>query len=120
MASEDLMSDRAVIANGASLSGEVDLRGLRLLGVIIPSAWTAADLSFQVGDASGGTFGEAFLDAGNGTGAALALDAAANQASLFNTARLISNCFIKVRSGPVGVPVNQGAARTITILTEPL
>jgi len=42
------MATNAVILNGASLSGEVDLRGSRLVGAIFPAAWTAANLSFQV------------------------------------------------------------------------
>lgn len=38
---------RAVIANGASVGGEVDLREFAGGLVRIPSAWTAADLTFQ-------------------------------------------------------------------------
>jgi hypothetical protein len=112
------MSTRAIILNGASLSGEVDLRKQRLIGVQFPAAWTAADLSFQVADVSGGTFGETFIDPGTGVGAALLLDAAASQVSFFNTTRLIGNCFVKVRSGPSGAPVNQGGDRALILLTE--
>jgi hypothetical protein len=114
------MSARAKILNGASLSGEIDLRNQRLLGIIYPAVWTAADLSLQVGDVSGGTFGEVFTDPGSGVGTALALDGAAGQATFLSTAIIIGNCFIKIRSGPSGVPVNQGGDRDIIILTIPI
>lgn len=111
---------QAKIANGAALSGEIDLRHQKLIAIQFPAAWTAADLSFQAAVESSGTFGEAFIDPGTGVGAALLLDAAASQVSFFNQANMLRNCFIKIRSGPVGAPVNQGAERILTLITEPI
>lgn len=111
---------RAKILNGQSLTGEIDLRGYRLTGVIFPAAWTAADLSMQMASAPGGTYGEVFLDVGNGTGAAIAIDAAASQVTLLNASVFIGDCVIKLRSGPSGVPVNQGADRDIILLLATL
>lgn len=105
------------IASGQSLSGVVDLRGKAFRGVMYPSAWTAADLSIQISP-DGTTFGEAFTDPGTGTGTAMALDAAASQVSYLTSPAAIADCFIKLRSGPSGVPVNQGADRDIFVLTS--
>lgn len=111
----------ATIANGAALSDELDLRNWRITAIQYPAAWTAADLSVQaapeVGDVAG-TYGEVFLDPGTGTGAALAIDAAASQLTVLTGQHSIGGCFVKLRSGPSGAPVNQGAARTIFVYVE--
>lgn len=112
-----------VIANGAALSGEIDLRSFRLLGVILPAAWTAADLSFQAAakpTAEGGVYGEVFIDPGTGVGAALLLDAAASQVTFLDNEAIVGGCMLKVRSGPSGGPVNQAAARTLTLILQTL
>lgn len=111
---------RAKILNGQSLSGEIDLRGYRLTAIQFPSAWTAADLSVQASAAPGGTYGEVFVDTGNGTGAALAVDAAASQVTFLNAQTFVGDCCIKLRSGPVGVPVNQGADRDLILILSTL
>ncbi len=38
----------ATIPSGQSLSAEVDLGANSLVGIAMPAAWTAADLTFQV------------------------------------------------------------------------
>ncbi len=121
------MSVQAIIPNGQALTGDIDLRGQRLIGVIFSAAWTAAALSFQVADTTAsaagavpGTYGEAFGDPGSGTATALAMGAAAGQVTMFTQGnRIIENCFCKIRSGTSGTPVNQGGARTLTLLTIP-
>ena len=46
----------ATIANGQSLSGEVDLEGYAVAAISMPATWTAADITFAVATATGGTF----------------------------------------------------------------
>lgn len=41
------------IANGAAVSTAFDLSGWNIIGVITPSAWTAADISFEVEEPDG-------------------------------------------------------------------
>lgn len=111
------------LASGQSLSGELDLRTWRLVGVVLPSAWTAADLTFQASvkaTAEGGNYGEVFLDPGTGTGVALQLDAAASQATFLSVAASVGGTFIKVRSGTSGAPVVQAADRVITLILAPM
>lgn len=112
----------AKIASGASLSGEIDLRGHVLVAVQIPATWTAADLSFQAAEkptAEGGFYGEVFEGDAVGGGAALSVDAAASQYTLLNFAGQPANCMLKVRSGPSGVPVNQAGDRDIILYVQP-
>lgn len=112
------MPTKAVIANGAAISGPIDLRGNILTAIQISALWTAADLSIAICDTETGTYGEVFLDPGTGTGTAGAYDAAAGQVVMIG--QMIANCFIKIRSGPSGAPVNQGAARELTLYTVPI
>ena len=105
----------ATIANNGSLSGVCDLTTMRSIGIIMPAAWTAADLTFQVCDTAGGTFVNLYDS--NGTEVDIA--AAASKAYTLSAAmtRLIAPWrYIKVRSGTSGTPVNQGAQRLITIV----
>lgn len=52
-------STHVKIASGQTVSGEVDLRGVRLLAISTPAALTGATLSFQAAEmptAAGGTY----------------------------------------------------------------
>lgn len=112
------MATRALIANGTAISGPIDLRGNILTAIQYPAAWTAADLSIQISDTELGTYAEVFTDPGTGVGTVGAWDAAANQVTIIQ--QMIANCWIKIRSGPSGVPVNQGADRTLILHTVPI
>lgn len=104
------------IANGASLSGEVDLEGFALVGIIMPAAWTAAVLTFAAASGSGGTFNPVYDDAGVEVSAQAA---AARSIGVDSAAvALASFRFLKVRSGTSGAAVNQDADRTITLVLK--
>jgi hypothetical protein len=105
------------IAIDASLSDEADLEGYTLVGIHMPAAWTAAGLSFQVATISGGTFCDAYDDAGT----EVTVSAAASRYIGLTSADalcLSAARFLKVRSGTTGTPVNQAAARTITLVLK--
>jgi len=95
------------IANGASLSDPIDLTGLVLVGLQMPSAWTAAAITFQA-SADGTTYAD-FYSAGS----ELSLTVSASQFIRLDSSIMLSARWWKVRSGTSGTPVNQGAARTI-------
>ena len=102
------------IANGASLSGVIDLEGFVLMGIQMPSAWTAANLTFEASSARAGTFDDVYDD----TGTEVNVTAAASRYIGVTGTKgdVLANVrFLKVRSGTTGTPVNQGAARTITL-----
>lgn len=109
----------ALIANGASLSGEVDLAGNRPLALIMPVAWTAAVITFQGSHDGGTTYQNVYDSDGN----ELTSQAAASRnIGLTTNAAWVLGQFgkIKVRSGTSGAVVNQSpgaAGTTITIVT---
>jgi hypothetical protein len=121
------------IANGAALSGEIDLASRRIVAIQGAPAWTAAALSFQ---------GRATVDAGedktvtpsasvpapalgeilDDAGAAIAVSMAANAYVVLTGPEreaLASVRHIKIRSGTSGAPVNQGADRYLWLVLEP-
>lgn len=104
-----------VIANGQSLSAAIDLGTRRLVGIVIPAAWTAANLTFQAGPAA-----DAIVDLydGGGTEKAVTVGGAARFIAL-NPADWLGVRHLKLRSGTTGVPVNQAAARTVKLILQP-
>lgn len=105
------------INSGASLSGEIDIRGCKLFIIYMPSAWTTANLTFKVAEKSlseGGTFQDLYDD----TGSEVTVVAAASRAISvdLNITNLAAASFIQIRSGTTGTPVNQAADRIITII----
>lgn len=112
-------SSTASIANGASVSGSIDLTMTALLGFIVPAAWTAAALNIEV-SADNATWATAGVFDGNSStvsswsaltaGAAYAVDAAA----------MLPWRYARLRSGTAAAPVNQGAQRDFTIITRAL
>lgn len=111
--SQAVETTTVVIANGASLSGAVDLGGRKLVALILPDAWTAASLTFQ-GSVDGTNFFNVYDGATERT-----LVVAANYYSAQNIADWVGFRWIKVRSGTAGTAVNQAAERTITLVVQP-
>ena len=105
----------ATIANGASLSGAVDLgAGAILAGIQMPAAWTAASLTFQV-SADGVTYANKFDALGTEYSVASAA-AAASQYIALPPADWLGVRYVKVRSGTAAAAVNQGAERALTLV----
>ncbi|MEI8397091.1 MAG: hypothetical protein WCF85_20395, partial [Rhodospirillaceae bacterium] len=106
------------IANGASLSGQVDLAGQTLVGLIMPAAWTTASLTFTVSPTSGGT-DYALWDGMSGSEVALSSVGASIWLRI-DPSMFLGVRYIKLLSGTHGTPVNQGADRIIKLVTRPV
>jgi hypothetical protein len=104
----------ATIASGTALSGIINCGGGDLVGIQFPSAWTAADLTFQA-SADGVNFSELFDDAATPVVISVGADASLYVA-ISAAKRLVGLRFIKVRSGTSGTPVNQGAERKLLLV----
>jgi hypothetical protein len=107
----------ATIANGTSLSGNLDIGpNATIVGILMPAAWTAAALTFKAGDGSnmGSVYnaaGEYSIPSGSiATGAATYLAIPPGDLAGCRT--------IAFRSGTSGSAVNQGADRVLTIFTQ--
>lgn len=100
-----------VIANAASLSGSIDARGKRLARVLVPTVWTAANLTFQT-SADGVTFNDLYDD----SGLEVVVTAVAGKVASIsiNAISLSDLMYLKIRSGTSAVPVTQTADRTLT------
>ena len=103
----------ATIAINTSLSGAVNLANFRIVGIQMPSTWTAANLTFQAAVTVDGTYQDVY-DSG---GTEVSVTAAASRfISMLETQRLRGMRAIKVRSGTTSVAVNQAAARDIILI----
>lgn len=103
----------ATIANGASLSDAVTIQNSAVVGIIMPGTWTAAVLTLQ-----GSVDGTTFTDLYDPFGAEIVIAAAASRHIVIPPASLNGLAAIKLRSGTAGAAVNQGAARSITVVTR--
>ncbi len=110
-------TSQVTIANGASLSAPVNLGSHILCAIQVPAGWTAAGLTFQASD-DGGTTWQSIFDS---TGAEVTIPQSATVAGQrisINSSAFIGVDYLKVRSGTSGIPVNQTAQRTLTLVTR--
>jgi hypothetical protein len=104
---------QVTIANGASLSGVAGLgRGVSLVGIVMPAAWTTAGLSFQA-SADSTNFADLY-----DSGSEYTVAAGASRYIQIPADKTDSIMALKVRSGTTGTPVNQGADRVITLIVR--
>ena len=107
----------ATIANGASVSNALAING-SITRIEIPSAWTAAALTFQVS-----SDGSTFIDLYDEFNTEVIIASASIPTGTVRAIRLkladwTNLLWIKLRSGTTGTPVNQGAARSIVVVTN--
>lgn len=100
-----------IIANAQSLSAAIQLEGA-LVGIQMPPNWTAANLTFEAS-----AEGSQFWSVEDSAGAEVSVTAVEDvYIALDGAARKFKH--LKVRSGTLGVPVNQGAERVLVLLVE--
>lgn len=104
------------IAAAGNLSAAVDLSAVAVVGIVMPAAWDAANLTFAGSETQAGTYTNVYDDAGT----EYPVTAAASRRILVPPADLLGGCWLKVRSGTAAVPVNQAAERVLTLLVRPV
>lgn len=102
------------IANGTSLSNAQRFDGTTLVGIVMPSSWTAANLTFQVSHDSGTTWNNLYDQSGN----EVTVTAAVSRFITLDPASFGGLSYIKVRSGPAATAVNQAADRTVVLVSR--
>lgn len=102
-------AEEVTIANGTSTTSDINLRGRVLTGIQMPSAWTAATITFQ-----GSTDGVTFSDLHNSAGE-ISLPGTAGVYMAAAHTDLLGINFLRIRSGTSASSVNQGAERTLTL-----
>lgn len=112
----------ATIANGAAVSGAIDLHDTIIGGIILPAAWTAAALTFEHSIDDGATWAQVFDDANAEVTIAAATIAARVGDVIVPTEAILGKLaglhVIRFVSGVAGANVNQAAARDFTILLK--
>jgi hypothetical protein len=78
----------------------------------MPSAWTAANLSFQASPDGGTTWLEMYDQNGN----EIVANANASSCIMLSPSQFAPLQFLRVRSGTVSTPVNQGADRSLQLI----
>lgn len=106
---------QVTIAAGASLSSAANLGDKILCAILIPAAWTAAAITFQVSDDGGLTWFELYDAAGNEE-TVLAANVPAGGRIYLDSSDFGSVDFVKIRSGTLAAPVNQISAVTLTLV----
>jgi hypothetical protein len=109
----------AVITAASALSPQVDLGGYSLVGVVIPSNWITATLSFQASPDGGVTWGE-LLTAGGTPYAIGSVTGGAPERIAVDPTALRGVRSLKVRSGTSASPTNQTNTVSIILLTRPI
>lgn len=107
-------STTAVIADGQTASAEVDLghTGLTLVGIIVPSTWATASISFTASLTAGGTFYPVY----NVAGAAIATGSIAGGTAVWiaiDPADFAGIRFLKLVSSAA-----QSGGDTLTLVTR--
>jgi len=109
----------ATIASGASISDAVDMSAYainkdnyRLFGIVMPAAWTAANLTFQA-SFDGGTTWNDVMDA---TGTEYTVTAGTSRYIPVDPTPFAAIPMLKIRSGTAAAPVNQAADRALTFI----
>ena len=99
------------IANGEALSQSIGIgKACTPAAIIMPAAWTAANLTFR--GSSGSTTPVDLYDGGT----EVAVTAAASRYIIIEAAVFFGVRTLQIRSGTAGTPVNQGAARTLRVI----
>jgi hypothetical protein len=108
------------IASGTALAAApIDLSDYAIAGIIMPSAWDTAAITFQASATKDGTYSNLYDDGGTEV-AITSANAVAGRAIVNKTIleQLAGLRWVKFRSGTAGSPVNQSATRSITVLLK--
>ncbi len=101
------------ITEDDDLTAAISLLDLTPVAIIMPAAWDAADLTFQIGDSN-----DTFTNLYNDTGSEVVVTAAASRYIRLVPSEWVNMRQLKIRSGTSGTPVAQTADRTLIIVTR--
>lgn len=96
------------------LSNEIPCLGVVILGLVMPSAWTAAAITFK-GSWDGGTTYYNLYES-DGDEISWTVDASRVILPLGTAPLMAALTHIQLRSGSAATPVQQAASRTLTLL----
>jgi hypothetical protein len=101
------------IPASGTISDTISLVNQTLVGIQMPAAWSAADLTFRVSP-DNINFSDMYDQFGN----EFVVKTSASRFVVLNPADWVGVRFLSVRSGTVGTPVTQPSARDITFINR--
>jgi hypothetical protein len=111
MLKRDDHSLTVTIPSGGALSEAINIKSYALGLLHMPSAWTAADIGFQVSSTVGGTY----LPLNNEDGGLLVVSGPLVDQAYVIPARVGAALYVKLWSNTGGTGENQAAARSIIV-----
>lgn len=102
-------------AGATGLSAAVDLQNFAPVALIMPAAWQTAVITAQA-SMDDVTYNNVYDDAGNERSLTVAVD----RYITLSSSDLLACRYLKLRSGTAATPVDQTAARTITLVVKPM
>lgn len=103
--------DVATIESGESLSDAIDLKNLRLFGIITPAALTGTVFTFQE-SVDGGT---TWLNLYDEYGTEVSVSVGTSRSITLDPVKFAAVSMLRIRSGPAASPTNEAADRTIRL-----
>ena len=103
------------IAAGSSLTDAINLGGLRLFGIVMPAAWTTANLTFQMSPDAGTTWVNILDQNGNEV---LSSGDVSTYVAMNTPSNFAPVQYLRVRSGSSSVSVAQAAKRTLNLMVR--
>jgi len=102
----------ATIASGASMTGAINLGGLRLFGLVMPESWTAANVTFQASMDGGATWVNLYDQNGNEVVAI----AGASRCIFLSPSQFSFLQYLRLRSGTASSPVAQTNGASLQLI----
>ena len=107
--------------NTALTASEPGIDNFVPVGLWTPASWTSAAISFLVSRDGGANFVDAFDDLGVEISIpAASIPTAAARRFAINPRLFLGVTNLRIRSGLTGAGVNQGAERTLVLITRPI
>lgn len=100
------------IESGTSMTGTVNLGGLRLFGIIVPPEWTEANISFQMSPDTG----DNWFEICDTNGEPVVTLAAAESYFAVDPRCFASIQYLRLRSGEKGAEISQAGDRTLQLI----
>ncbi len=101
------------IEAGASLTSTINLGGLRLFGIVMPSEWPSENLTFQISPDAGATWVNMLDQNGNEI---LATATPSSFIALNTPYQFAAIQYLKIRSGTSSIPVVQTTGCALQLL----
>lgn len=115
MASNSVITKAVTIASGASLSSALDIHDDVVTGVVIPSGWTAANVTFE-----GSVDNRTYYSLYEQDGTEVVITSAGQGYYNVELQAFLPVVFVRLRSGTKAAPVTQVDNRTLTVLLKEL